>query len=72
MKTAMTYLIEQLRQIENHTITTDNVIFMATNLLANERDQMTDIGDRYHLAFKEKGIRVIDGKELVEQVYGKF
>jgi hypothetical protein len=44
---------------------------MAKSLLPNERDQMIDIGNRYHQAFKERGIQTITGKDLVEQLYGK-
>jgi hypothetical protein len=32
---------------------------------------MIDIGNRYHQAFKERGIQTITGKDLVEQLYGK-
>jgi hypothetical protein len=71
MNTTLNYLIQQLEKIESHTITTDNVIFMAKSLLTNERDQMIDIGNRYHQAFKERGIQTITGKDLVEQLYGK-
>jgi|LakMenEpi03Aug12_release.lakeMendotaPanAssembly.Ray.scaffolds.fasta_scaffold37443_11 hypothetical protein len=71
MNTTLNYLIQQLEKIESHTITTDNVIFMAKSLLPNERDQMIDIGNRYHQAFKERGIQTITGKDLVEQLYGK-
>jgi hypothetical protein len=71
MNTTLNYLIQQLEKIESHTITTDNVIFMAKSLLPNERDQMIDIGNRYHQAFKERGIQTITGQDLVEQLYGK-
>lgn len=70
MNTALKHLIQQLEKIESHTITTDNVIFMAKSLLPNERDQMIDIGDMYHQALKERGIQTLTGKEVVEQVYG--
>jgi hypothetical protein len=71
MNTTLEYLIEQLEKIESHTVTTDNVIFMAKSLLPNERDQMIDIGDIYHEALKARGIQTLTGKEVVEQVYGK-
>jgi hypothetical protein len=71
MNTTLEYLIEQLEKIESHTVTTDNVIFMAKSLLPNERDQMIDIGDIYHQALKARGIQTLTGKEVVEQVYGK-
>jgi hypothetical protein len=71
MNTTLQYLIEQLEKIESHTVTTDNVIFMAKSLLPNERDQMIDIGDIYHEALKARGIQTLTGKEVVEQVYGK-
>jgi hypothetical protein len=71
MNTTLQYLIEQLEKIESHTVTTDNVIFMAKSLLPNERDQMIDIGNIYHEALKARGIQTLTGKEVVEQVYGK-
>ncbi len=71
MNTTLEYLIEQLEKIDSHTVTTDNVIFMAKSLLPNERDQMIDIGDIYHEALKARGIQTLTGKEVVEQVYGK-
>jgi len=71
MKTTLEYLIEQLEKIESHTVTTDNVIFMAKSLLPNERDQMIDIGDIYHEALKARGIQTLTGKEVVEQLHGK-
>ena len=66
MNTTLEYLIEQLEKIESHTVTTDNVIFMAKSLLPNERDQMIDIGDIYHEALKARGIQTLTGKEVVE------
>jgi hypothetical protein len=71
MNTTLEYLIEQLEKIESHTVTTDNVIFMAKSLLPNERDQMIDIGDIYHEALKARGIQTLTGKEVVEQLHGK-
>lgn len=71
MNTTLEYLIEQLQKIDSHTVTTDNVIFMAKSLLPNERDQMIDIGDIYHEALRARGIQTLTGKEVVEQVYGK-
>ena len=68
----MMILIKQLEKIESHVTTTDNVISYAKSLLQNERDQMMDIANRYHIAFKERGIVTITGEELVNQLYGKL
>ena len=72
METTMMILIKQLEQIESHMVTTDNVILYAKSLLMNERDQMIDIGNRYHAACKERGIVTITGQDLVDQLYGKL
>lgn len=72
METTMMILIKQLEQIESHMVTTDNVILYAKSLLMNERDQMIDIGNRYHTACKERGIVTITGQDLVDQLYGKL
>jgi IS1 family transposase len=71
METTMMNLIKQLEKIESHVITTDNVISYAQSLLQNERDQMIDIANRYHVALKERGIVTITGEELVNQLYGQ-
>jgi len=72
IETTMMILIKQLEQIESHMVTTDNVILYAKSLLMNERDQMIDIGNRYHTACKERGIQTITGQDLVDQLYGKL
>ena len=68
----LTYLINQLKTIESHIITTDNVIHMAESLLPLERDCMAEIGDKYVSYLNGLGIQVESGKETVNRIYGKL
>jgi len=68
----LTYLINQLKQIDSHVVTTDNVIHMAESLLPIERDCMAEIGDKYVSYLKGLGIQVESGKDTVNRIYGKL
>jgi hypothetical protein len=70
--TTMNHLINQLKLIESHTITTDNVIYLAESLLQLERDNMAEIGNKYVHYLKGLGINVESGEKTVERIYGKL
>jgi hypothetical protein len=68
----LSYLISQLKSIESHVVTTDNVIHMAESLLQLERDCMAEIGDKYVTYLNGLGIQVESGKDTVNRIYGKL
>jgi len=70
--TTLNHLINQLKLIESHTITTDNVIYLAECLLQLERDNMAEIGNKYVDYLKGLGIYVESGEIIVERLYGKL
>ena len=70
--TTLNHLINQLKLIESHTITTDNVIYLAESLLQLERDNMAEIGNKYVDYLKGLGINVESGELTVERLYGKL
>jgi hypothetical protein len=67
----LSYLISQLKSIESHVVTTDNVIHMAESLLQLERDCMAEIGDKYVTYLNGLGIQVESGKDTVNRIYGR-
>lgn len=48
MKTPLEALIEQLEKIENHVITTDNVIHAAKELLHTEKEHLINMAKPYY------------------------
>jgi len=70
--TTLNHLINQLKSIESHVITTDNVIYMAESLLKLERDNMAEIGNKYVDYLKGLGVVVESGEKTVERLYGKL
>jgi len=70
--TTLNHLINQLKLIESHTITTDNVIYLAESLLQLERDNMAEIGNKYVDYLKGLGMHVESGEIIVERLYGKL
>ena len=71
-KTTLSHLIRQLKTIDSHVVTTDNVIYMAESLLQLERDNMAEIGDKYARYLEGLGIKVESGKDTVNRLYGKL
>lgn len=68
-KTALQHFISELEKIESKVITTENAIFLAKSLLPLEKDQLVDMGNRYHNNLKTMGIKVMKGEDMFKQVF---
>jgi hypothetical protein len=70
--TPLHHLIKELKSVESHVTTTDNVIHMAESLLQLERDNLAEIGNLYVDYLKNLGIKIQSGEETVNRIYGKL
>ena len=71
MKTAVQVYIEQLEKNPNEILTKENVIHHAKSFLEVEKDQIVDMGNRYHDKLKTMGIITQPAVEVFSKIYEK-
>jgi hypothetical protein len=71
MKTAFQVYIEQLEKNPNEILTKENVIHHAKSFLEVEKDQIVDMGNRYHDKLKTMGIITQPAVEVFSKIYEK-
>lgn len=63
--------IEQLEKNPNEILTKENVIHHAKSFLEVEKDQIVDMGNRYHDKLKTMGIITQPAVEVFSKIYEK-
>jgi hypothetical protein len=71
MKTAFQAYLEELEKNPNEILTKANVIYHAKGFLEVEKDQIVDMGNRYHEKLKTMGIVTQSALEVFNKIYNK-
>lgn len=71
MKTAFQVYLEELEKNPNEILTKANVLHHAKGFLALEKDQIVDMGNRYHEKLKTMGIITQPALEVYNKIYEK-